>query len=183
MILTETHISGVFIGQSEPIIDQRGRFTRLFCLDSLRLAHKGRPITQINYSMTRSVGAIRGLHYQTYPAAESKWVRCLKGRVFDVAVDLRSGSPTLMQWLAIELSADKTNCLLIPEGCAHGFQVLEPDSELLYLHSVSYAPRYERGVRWNDPQIGVEWPLPPADISARDREHPLLTDDFEGIAF
>ncbi len=183
MTLEETRIAGVFIGQSAPIADHRGRFTRLFCADALSKAHQARPITQINHSMTRSVGAIRGLHYQTAPAAEGKWVRCLKGRVFDVAVDLRRGSPTLKQWIGVELSAEAANCLFIPEGCAHGFQVLEPDSELLYLHSASYAPDYEGGVRWDDPAIAVEWPLSPVDISGRDEAHPLLTDDFEGIAF
>lgn len=183
MTPTETRISGVFTSQSASIFDQRGRFTRLFCSEALQHAQQGRPIIQINHSMTRAVGAIRGLHYQTSPASESKWVRCLKGRVWDVAVDLRRGSPTLKQWVAVELSADQANCIFIPEGCAHGFQVLEPDSELLYLHSASYAPAYEGGVRWDDPQIGVEWPLPAVDVSARDNAHSLLTDDFEGITF
>lgn len=183
MMLSETHISGLFTGQSRPIVDPRGRFTRLFCTDALHLAHQSRSIKQINQSITRSVGTIRGLHYQTAPAAESKWVRCLKGRVFDVAVDLRRGSPTLKQWLGVELSAENANCIFIPEGCAHGFQVLEPNSELLYLHSASYAPECEHGIRWDDPLIGIEWPLPPVDTSARDSSHPMLSDDFEGIVF
>lgn len=182
MNLSETGILGVFVGQSTPVVDPRGRFTRLFCKEALNEAHKGRPITQINHSLTRSVGAIRGMHYQTSLAAEGKWVRCLRGRVIDVAIDLRRGSPTLCQWVAVELSADQANCLFIPEGCAHGFQVLEADSELLYLHSASYAPAHEAGVRWDDPKIGIKWPLAPVDISVRDQSHPLLPEDFEGIA-
>ena len=109
-------------------------------------------------------------------------MRCLAGRVWDVAVDLRAGSPTFLRWHAEELSAGNTRMLVIPEGCAHGFQALEEDSTLLYLHTEFYAPEFEGGVRHDDPRLGIPWPLPPTDISERDRGHPQLTRDFAGIA-
>ncbi len=118
----------------------------------------------------------------TPPFAEAKWVRCLRGRVFDVAVDLRRGSPTFLSHCAVELSPEAVNALFIPEGCAHGFQVLEPDSELLYLHTAPYTPDHEGGLRWDDPALDIAWPLAVTDISERDRSHPLLDADFRGIA-
>jgi dTDP-4-dehydrorhamnose 3,5-epimerase len=125
---------------------------------------------------------VRGLHYQRPPQAEAKWVRCLKGRVFDVAVDLRRGSPTFLKWHAVELDGVSMNALLIPEGCAHGFQVLEPESELLYLHTATYTPGLEGAARYDDPRLAIRWPLPVTDLSERDRTHPLLDDSFEGIS-
>ena len=181
MQLAETLIAGVFEALSEPRRDHRGAFARLFCQVELQPAHKDRPIMQINHSRTSAVGAIRGLHFQHPPKAEAKWVRCLKGRVFDVAVDLRRGSPTFLAWHAVELDAGRMNAILIPEGCAHGFQVLEPDSELLYLHSESYSPAYEGGLRFDDPRLAIRWPLPVADLSDRDRNHPIIDDTFEGL--
>ena len=181
MKLSPTAIPGVFVAETAFLADHRGRFGRLFCANELEEAHAGRPIIQVNHSLTRQVGALRGLHFQRAPAGEAKWVRCLRGRVFDVAVDLRRGSPTLKQWVGIELSAEADNALFLPEGVAHGFQVLEADSEMLYLHTAPYAPAHEGGVRWDDPAISVAWPLPVTDLSARDAGHPLLPADFEGI--
>jgi dTDP-4-dehydrorhamnose 3,5-epimerase len=180
--LVATPLVGVFEAVSTPVGDSRGQFTRLFCSEVLTLAHAGRPIVQINHSLTATVGAVRGLHYQRPPQAEAKWVRCLKGRVWDVAVDLRRGSPTFLKWHAVELSAERMNAMLIPEGCAHGFQVLAPDSELLYLHSAPYTPDLEDAVRWDDPRLAIAWPLPVRDLSDRDRNHALLGETFEGIA-
>jgi dTDP-4-dehydrorhamnose 3,5-epimerase len=182
MLLVETPIAGVFETASEPRSDHRGAFARLFCRDELKAAHLDRPIEQINHSRTGTVGAIRGLHFQYPPKAEAKWVRCLKGRVFDVAVDLRRGSPTFLAWHAVELDAGRMSAILIPEGCAHGFQVLEADSELLYLHSESYSPTHEGGMRFDDPRLAIRWPLPVADLSDRDRYHPLIDASFQGIA-
>ena len=182
MQLLETPIAGVFEVLSEPRSDHRGAFARLFCQDELRGAHQGRPIAQINHSRTSTVGAIRGLHFQFPPKAEAKWVRCLRGRVFDVAVDLRRGSPTFLASHSVELDPVRMNAILIPEGCAHGFQVLEPDSELLYLHSESYAPAHEGGLRFDDPRLSIRWPLPVTDLSERDRTHPLIDASFQGIA-
>jgi dTDP-4-dehydrorhamnose 3,5-epimerase len=177
-----TAIGGVMVARSRVVGDDRGEFARLFCAEDLAAAHGQRPIVQINHSRTRQSGALRGLHFQLPPFAEAKWVRCLKGRVFDVAVDLRRGSPTFLGHHAVELSAGAMNALFIPEGCAHGFQVIEPDSELLYLHTAPYAPGHEGGLRWDDPALGIGWPLAVTDISERDRGHPLLGPDYQGIA-
>jgi dTDP-4-dehydrorhamnose 3,5-epimerase len=182
MKLTELSLAGMFEAQALPVQDERGRFARLFCVEAMAEAHQGRAIVQINHSMTRSVGAIRGMHYQRAPAAEGKWVRCLKGRVFDVGIDLRRGSPTFLKWHGVTLDATTMNAVFIPEGCAHGFQVLEPDSELLYLHTALYAPTLEGGVRFDDPALSIGWPLPITDTSERDRRHPLIDAAFEGIA-
>jgi dTDP-4-dehydrorhamnose 3,5-epimerase len=181
MHLEQTPLAGVFEAQTEVRRDDRGRFARLFCAADLAHAHVARPIVQINHSQTRAVGAIRGLHYQWPPAAEGKWVRCLKGRVFDVAVDLRRGSPTFLRWHGVELNSARMNAIFIPEGCAHGFQVLEADSELLYLHTAAYIPALEGAVRFDDPRVDIAWPLSVTEISERDRSHPLLDDAFEGI--
>ena len=181
MRLSKTALPDVFEAASNVLDDSRGRFARLFCRGELAEAHGGRAIVQINHSITRKVGAIRGLHFQYPPAAEAKWVRCLAGRVFDVAVDLRQGSKTFLRWHAVELSPEKANALFIPEGCAHGFQVLEPDSTLLYLHTAAYAPEHEGAVRWDDPRIGIDWPLPVTELSKRDGNHPRLAEDFKGI--
>jgi len=131
-------------------------------------------IRQINISCTAKKGTIRGLHLQTPPHSEAKIVRCLRGHVWDVAVDLRRGSPTFGQWYAEELSPKKSNALLIPEGCAHGFQVLEDDSELLYVHSGSWFADAESGVLFDDPELSIPWPLPPVGISERDLALPPL---------
>jgi dTDP-4-dehydrorhamnose 3,5-epimerase len=179
--LVSTPIAGVFVAETKAFRDDRGAFARLFCESELAAAIGGRRIEQINHSCTAAVGAIRGLHFQQAPYAEMKMVRCLKGRVWDVALDLRKGSPTFLQWHAQELAAANTLMLVIPEGCAHGFQVLEPDSELLYLHTASYTPSAEGGVRFDDPMLNVPWPLPVTDVSERDRKHPLIHKNFQGI--
>ena len=181
MHLSPTPIAGVFEAQTDPFRDQRGRLTRLFCLNDLRDAHADRPIVQINHSLTHQLGTVRGLHFQRPPHAEAKWIRCLRGRVFDVAVDLRQGSPTLLQWYACELDADRQNAIFIPEGCAHGFQTLEPNSELLYLHTAAYVPNAEGGLRYDDPRIGIAWPLPIGDVSDRDQRHARLDESFQGL--
>lgn len=181
MKLIETDISGAWIVEGSAFTDYRGAFQRLYCAKEEKDIIGTRAIVQINHSMTRAVGAVRGLHYQRPPGAEMKIVRCLKGRVFDVAVDLREGSPTFLKWAAIELTPDNRRSFVIPEGCAHGFQVLEENSELLYLHTAFYSSPHEAAVRYDDPRVGVPWPLPPTDLSARDSSHPYLDADFRGI--
>lgn len=175
-------IAGAAVAVSRLVGDARGEFARLFDGELLDGVHQARPIVQVNRSMTRTVGAVRGMHYQTAPALEAKWVRCLRGRVFDVLVDLRAGSPTFLHHFGIELSAEAGNALFIPEGCAHGFQVLEADSELLYLHTAPYAPAHEGGLRCDDPALGIAWPLPVAQQSDRDRGFALIDANFKGIA-
>lgn len=174
-------ISGAALVQGEPFADHRGAFARLFCIDALSEVFGQRRVVQANHSLTRAAGALRGLHFQHAPHAEMKLVRCLRGRVWDVLVDLRAGSPTFLQWHAEELSPGNARMLVIPEGCAHGFQALEADSELLYLHTAPYTPQAEGGVRHDDPALGIRWPLPVTDLSARDRSHPLLSTGFAGL--
>jgi dTDP-4-dehydrorhamnose 3,5-epimerase len=181
MKITGTPLAGVAVVETAPITDQRGIFFRAFCARELEPIIGARRIVQINCSKTNSRGAVRGLHYQRPPRAEMKLVRCLRGRVWDVAVDLRAGSPTFLQWHAVELSGDNTKMLVVPEGCAHGFQVLEEDSELLYLHTNFYMQDAEGGLLYNDPRLSIMWPMPAVDLSARDQNHPLITPDFIGL--
>lgn len=159
--------------------DARGFISRLFCAEELMEAGWNKPIAQINHTYTARRGTVRGLHYQTPPHAEIKLVSCVRGEVYDVAVDLRIDSPTYLQWQAEILSADNGYALLIPEGFAHGFQTLVDDCEMLYLHSAAYAPEAESGLRADDPYLNITWPLKIAEISARDRAHPLLTSQLK----
>lgn len=181
MKVRRTDIAGVFVVEAAPIDDERGSFERLFCVHELEAVLGGRRIVQINRSVTRSVGTIRGIHYQRAPFAEMKLVRCLRGRVWDVAVDLRAGSATLLRWHAEELSPGACAMLVIPEGCAHGFQALEPEAELLYLHTAAYSRESEGGVRFDDPSLRIDWPLPPAITSSRDLGLPFVSAGFSGI--
>jgi dTDP-4-dehydrorhamnose 3,5-epimerase len=162
-------------------IDHRGAFARLYCEDELARLVGPRRIVQINLSRTATIGALRGLHYQQPPHAEMKLVRCLKGRVWDVAVDLRHDSPTFLRWHAEELTPTSNRMMLIPEGFAHGFQVLEPDSELLYLHTAFYTPSSEGGLHHNDPRLTIHWPLTVTDLSRRDAAYPFINSAFSGV--
>jgi dTDP-4-dehydrorhamnose 3,5-epimerase len=181
MIVLDTTIEGLKVVQSAPRRDERGEFTRLFCGDELQSLLGRRQIAQINHSMTSRTGTIRGLHFQRPPYAEMKMIRCIRGRVWDVAVDLRTGSPTFLKWYAHELAQDDSEMMVIPEGFAHGFQTLEPGSELIYLHTNYYQPASEGGLRHDDPRLDIAWPLVPQDLSPRDRDHPLLDTDFTGV--
>ena len=182
MKMTKTALPGVVVVETTRAVDPRGDFARLFCERELRPVIGDRRIVQINHSRTAQVGAVRGLHFQRPPHAEMKLVRCLKGRVWDVAVDLRAGSPTFLRWHAEELSAENGRMLIIPEGAAHGFQVLEPDSQMLYLHTAFYSSDAEGGVRCDDPRLAIAWPLPVAHLSPRDGSLPAIGHDFSGIA-
>jgi dTDP-4-dehydrorhamnose 3,5-epimerase len=175
--LRRTPINGVFELLVQPFADHRGAFLNAFRSQELAFmcSWGDRGIAQVNLSRTEAVGTIRGLHLQAHPHSEAKLVRCLRGRVWDVAVDLRLDSATYGQWHALELSPDQGNALLVPEGCAHGFQVLEAGSELLYLHSRAWEPGAETGVRLDDPQLAVAWPLPAQGLSERDKALPFLT--------
>lgn len=180
MKLYPSPIAGVVAVETSRIEDHRGTFGRLYCERELADVLGGRRIVQINQSRTELAGAVRGMHYQRSPQAEMKFVRCLRGRVWDVAVDLRAGSPTFLRWHAQELSPGNARMLVIPEGCAHGFQALEGGSELLYLHTAFYTPELEGGVHCLDPRLGIEWPLAVGDLSSRDAQHAALGSDFEG---
>jgi dTDP-4-dehydrorhamnose 3,5-epimerase len=181
MNILQTVLPGVVVIESPPIADDRGVFSRFYCEHELTSVIGKRRIVQINHSRTANVGAVRGMHFQKPPHAEIKLVRCLKGSVWDVAVDLRAGSPTFLQWHAEELTPGNARMMVIPEGCAHGFQVLEADSELLYLHTAFYTPESEGGVSCTDPRLGITWPLPVTDLSRRDSSHAPISNDFRGI--
>lgn len=181
MKLHPTPLAGLFEIEHTPVGDARGRFTRLFCEQELAPARADLHFAQINWSQTQGLGTVRGLHYQTAPAAEAKLIRCLQGRVFDVAVDLRADSPTFLHWHAVELSEDNDRALFIPEGFAHGFQALSDEAHLLYMHTASWTPACESGLRHDDPRLAIAWPLPVAQCSERDRRHPLIDASFTGI--
>ncbi|MFZ2168568.1 MAG: dTDP-4-dehydrorhamnose 3,5-epimerase [Methylococcaceae bacterium] len=181
MNVLKTSIHGVSVVETTAFRDERGLFARLYCENELADVIGQRRIVQINHSRTHSVGAVRGLHYQHPPHAEMKLVRCLKGRVWDLAVDLRANSPTFLKWHGEELTPDNARMLVIPEGCAHGFQVLEADSELLYLHTAAYQPEAEGGIAYNDPALNIAWPLPITELSQRDRHHAMIGTDFLGL--
>jgi dTDP-4-dehydrorhamnose 3,5-epimerase len=171
---TETTIAGVWLVDLEPIEDERGYFARTFCAAEF-LEHGLDPtVAQRNVSLTRRAGTIRGLHYQVAPAAETKFVRCLRGAIHDVVVDLRDGSPTFREHVAVELSAANRRALYVPIDFAHGFQTLLDDTEVEYQMGAPYAPGTDRGLRYDDPALAITWPLPVTDISDRDRAWPLL---------
>jgi dTDP-4-dehydrorhamnose 3,5-epimerase len=174
-------LGGAWVIETEPFKDHRGKFARIFCQNELREIHHGKPIEQINYSITIQKGTVRGMHFQRSPKAEVRLVRCLKGTIFDVMVDLRHDSPTFLKWYGETLSAENMKMMYIPEGFAHGFQTLEENCEMLYLHTNFYSPGYEGGLRYDDPMVGIKWPLEVTGVSNRDGHHPLLNSDFTGI--
>jgi dTDP-4-dehydrorhamnose 3,5-epimerase len=182
LTIQPTTIGGLRVVQRHPIGDQRGYLERLFCEDELRVIMGDRRIVQINHTLTAKAGTVRGMHFQQPPHAELKLVSCLRGKVFDVAVDLRQGSPTFLHWHAELLSAENHKTMAIPEGFAHGFQALDYDCELLYLHTSAYQPSAESALNALDPRIAIDWPLPLTERSARDQAHPFLADDFAGIS-
>ena len=174
-------IPGAYEILLNPFADERGFFSRVFCAQEFQEIGFQTAIVQINHSLNRIAGTVRGMHFQQTPFAEAKIIRCLRGKVFDVIVDLRAGSPGFLKWQSIELTPEKYNMILIPEGCAHGFQTLEDNTELLYLHTSFYKPESEAALRYDDPMIGIKWPLEPVQVSERDKNHPLLTRHFKGI--
>jgi dTDP-4-dehydrorhamnose 3,5-epimerase len=174
MTFQETPLHGALVAQLERKDDERGFFARVWCEDEA-VAHGIDPrVAQCNLSYNRLRGTLRGMHYRVAPHAEAKTIRCVRGAIFDAIIDLRPESPSYLQWFGVVLSADNRTSLYVPEGLAHGFQTLEDDTEVLYLTNKVYAPVAERGVRWDDPAFGIEWP--DADVrvmSERDRNWPL----------
>lgn len=180
-LVHDTPLAGLKVIERKPVGDARGFLSRLFCASDLAAAGWTGGIAQINHTQTRKQGAVRGMHFQRAPHAEMKLVSCLRGAVWDVAVDLRAGSPTFLKWHAVELSAGNHRAFLIPEGFAHGFQTLTEDCELLYLHSAAYAPEAEGGLQPQDPALAIAWPLAVSELSARDAQHTLLTQAYTGL--
>ena len=176
-----TALEGLQVLVRKPVGDQRGYLERLFCARELQVLTANRPVVQINHTHTKYRGTMRGMHFQYPPHAEIKFVSCLRGEVFDVAVDLRRGSETFLHWHGEILSAGNHRTLCIPEGFAHGFQTLADECEMLYLHTAAYAPDNEGGLNARDPALAIDWPLPVAVLSDRDAGFPLLDASFQGI--
>ena len=174
-------IKGPMVVKRNRIGDERGFLSRLFCQEELALAGWKKPIIQINHTLTEHSGTVRGIHYQNPPYTEMKLVTCVRGEVWDVALDLREGSPTFLKWHAELLTAENGRALLIPEGFGHGFQTITDNCELIYLHNKAYRPEAEAGVRFDDPELEINWPLPIEVCSERDRSHPLISTNFKGI--
>jgi dTDP-4-dehydrorhamnose 3,5-epimerase len=181
MKFNKTKIKGLYVVELQPFIDDRGSFVRSYCDDFLKEIGVTKPIKQINHSSTLKVGSIRGMHYQELSNAEIKIVRCISGEVFDVAIDLRRNSNTFLQWHGERLSEKNFKMMIIPEGFAHGFQVIKENSELLYLHTANYAPEAELGLLFDDKKVGINWPLKITNISDRDLKHEVITEKFEGL--
>lgn len=180
-IVHKSPLLGLKVVERKNLGDSRGFLSRMFCAEELAAAGWTYPIAQANLTRTMRKGTVRGMHYQRPPHTEMKLVNCVRGTVLDVAVDLRSGSPTFLQWHAEELSADNRRSMLIPEGFAHGFQALTDDCELLYFHSAAHAPGSEGALNALDPHLSIHWPLEITEMSERDRLHPRLTDLFTGL--
>jgi len=181
MKFTETPLKGSFIIGLEPFSDERGWFARTFCKNEFEQIGHDKEWVQLNHSVTYKKGSIRGMHFQYPPHSEIKMVRCTSGAIYDVIIDLRNGSPSFLRWFGAELSAANKQMLYIPEGFAHGFQTLEENCELIYHHTSFYTPGAEGGIRYDDPQVGINWKLPVTDISERDKNHPALNGTFTGI--
>jgi dTDP-4-dehydrorhamnose 3,5-epimerase len=175
MIFEPTKIDGLLLVRLQRFEDERGSFTRLFSAEEFAASGLPARFVQCSLSVTRHAGTVRGMHFQRPPHAEVKLVRCVRGAVHDVIVDLRPGSTSYREWLAVTLAHDNDVALCIPAGCAHGFQTLRDDCEVLYHMDTAYAPDHADGVRFDDPALGIDWPLPVGVVSAKDRAWPLLT--------
>lgn len=172
MIFKETRLKGVYIIEVERLQDERGFFARTFCREEFEKHGLNPHVAQCNISFNKRKGTLRGMHYQAKPYEEARLVRCTQGRVYDVIIDLRRDSPCFKQWVAVELTAENCRMLYVPQGCAHGFQTLENETEVFYQMSEFYAPEYAEGVRWNDPAFGINWPAGERIISTRDQSFP-----------
>lgn len=172
MIFTPTVLQGVFIIEQERSEDERGYFARTWCLREFKARGLNHRLAQCSTSLSRKQGTLRGMHYQTAPHMEDKLVRCIRGSVYDVVVDLRPDSPTYCRWTAAELTEESWKMVYVPAGCAHGFITLRDNTEVFYQISEFYTPAAVRGVRWNDPAFGIHWPVEITVISERDRSYP-----------
>lgn len=183
MLFSATKLPGAYLIELEKLTDERGFFARSWCQREFAEQQLDNQVVQCNLSFTRQRGALRGMHYQLPPYAETKVVRCLRGAVYDVIIDLRPDSPTFLQWLGVELTAENRTMLYVPKGFAHGFMTLTDETELFYQMSADYAPSHARGVRWNDPLFAIAWPLAVTTISDKDRDAADATLDlFQPLA-
>jgi len=181
MIFAQTPLAGAYCIDLQPFSDDRGWFARFYCKEEFSSIGHTKEWVQMNHSASNEKGTLRGLHFQLPPYREIKMVRCIRGAVLDVIVDLRQGSPSFLSWFAQELSAENRKMLYIPEGFAHGFQTLTDNAELIYLHTEFYRPNAEGGLRYDDPALGIHWPLDVTVVSERDSKHPFIDKNFKGI--
>jgi len=181
MKFLKTHLIGCYVIEFDRYSDSRGWFSRTFCSEEFNSINFNDAWVQHNHSFTAREGTIRGMHYQKKPAAETKLIRCISGKVYDVALDLRPNSPTYLKWHAEELSADNGRMIFIPKGFAHGFQTLSDNAELIYCHSETYQPEHEMGLNYSDQKLQIQWPLSITEISDKDKNHPFISVDFEGV--
>jgi len=179
--IAQTPLQGLKVIQRKPLGDSRGYLERMFCQTDFAELLNGQTIVQINHTLTEKMGTVRGLHFQYPPYAETKFVQCLRGEVYDVAVDVRSDSSTFLCWHAEILSAANHKTFLIPEGFAHGFQTLTEDCEMLYFHTMPYNSNAESALNALDTKLAIQWPLPVTEQSTRDKEHPMIKPDFHGV--
>jgi dTDP-4-dehydrorhamnose 3,5-epimerase len=180
MIFRETRLKGAFTIEPERLEDERGFFARTFCREEFRAHGLNPTVVQCNISVNKKKGTLRGMHYQTPPYPEAKLVLCTRGAVYDVIIDLRPESPTFKQWIAVELTAENHRMLYVPESFAHGFQTLEDNTEVRYQMSEFYHPECARGVRWDDPSFGIEWPqVKKRTMSEKDLNYPLWESKHE----
>ena len=175
MKFIKTTLHGVYLIHLEPIEDERGFFARSWCQREFALRGLSTIVSQCNISFNRKCGTLRGMHYQASPYEEVKLVQCIRGSIFDVVIDLRLNSSTYQKWESVKLTATNKDMLYIPTGFAHGFQTLENNTEVFYQMSKFYCPDASRGIRWNDPKINIQWPLPNPILSDKDAQYPLLS--------
>lgn len=171
MIFSETELKGAFILEVRKLEDERGFFGRTFCQKEFEKHGMNPHVVQANVSYNKSKGILRGMHYQLHPYEETKLVRCVRGAIYDVIIDLRKDSPTYTKWIGVELREDSYRTLFVPEGFGHGFITLEDNTEVIYQVSQFYTPGAESGIRWNDPAFNIKWPIEPIIISEKDRQH------------
>ncbi len=181
MKFTALPLAGAYSVELNFLQDERGGFARTFCKKEFEAIGHLKEFVQLNQSWNTKKGTLRGLHFQIPPFQEIKLIRCIKGAVMDVIVDLRKDSPSFLQHVMLELSEENKKMIYVPEGFAHGFQSIKDNSELVYHHTEFYVPNAEGGIRYNDPALKINWPLPIEVISERDKNHPLLTNDYKGI--
>jgi dTDP-4-dehydrorhamnose 3,5-epimerase len=178
MKFIKTPLEGAYIIELDKREDERGFFARAFCINEFDAHDLDRNIVQINNSLSRNKGTLRGMHYQLSPKAETKIVRCIKGALYDVIIDLRSDSPTFGKWFGAELTEENRCMMFVPKGFAHGFITLQDDTEAFYMVSEFYSPEHERGIRYNDPFFDIKWPINPVIISDKDINHPDFNKEY-----
>jgi dTDP-4-dehydrorhamnose 3,5-epimerase len=181
MIFEELQLKGSYVISLNLLSDARGGFARTYCKKEFeQIGHK-KEFVQMNHSFNTHKGTLRGMHFQKAPHQEIKLIRCIKGAVIDVIVDLRKDSPTFLKHVMVELSSENKKMIYVPENFAHGFQTLEDDSELIYHHTEFYTPSADAGICYNDPVLNIDWPLPPVMVSDKDKSYPLIDSTFKGF--